>query len=116
MHGLVGMLEYLLHPCHQIGKGVPPRDIVDEERADGPAIVRAHDTAVRLLPSRVPDLQLHLIAQVVNSNQALAEFDSNCDVAFGIELLLGELKEQIAFANRGIAHYDIFEDVFIGWL
>ena len=116
MHGLVRMLEYFLHPCHQIGERLPPRDIVDEERADGASIVRAHDATIILLPGRVPNLQLHFIAQVVNGNQALAELNSNCHVAFGIETLLGELKEQIALADRGVAHYDIFEDVFIGWL
>ena len=91
MHGLVRMLEYLLHPRHQIGESLSPRDIVDEERADGPTIVRAHDASVILLPGGVPNLQLHFIAQVVNGNQALAELDSNRHVALGIKTLLGEL-------------------------
>ena len=49
------------------------------------------DRLERLLPGRVPNLQLHFIAQVVNGDQALAELYSNCHVALGIETLLGEL-------------------------
>ena len=48
-HVRVGMLPSVLQPRSQMVERVPPRDVVDEQRASGAAVIGAGNRAERLL-------------------------------------------------------------------
>lgn len=76
---------------------VPPRDIVDEQRAGSASVVGAGDGLKRFLASSVPNLQLDVL--VVDLNRAGSEFDANRQIVLLTEALVCELEEQAGLAD-----------------
>lgn len=91
-HVALAVLPSLLEPPRQMLEGVPPCYVVHEEGAGGPSVIRPGDGAEGLLPSGVPDLQLHLL--VVNGYHPSSELNANRQVVDRLESLIGELQEK----------------------
>ncbi len=91
------MLPGVLHPCGDVVECVPAGDVVDEERPGRPAVVGAGDGAERLLPGRVPDLELDLLP--LDVDHAGAELHAYGQVVHGLEPLVRELQQQARLAH-----------------
>ena len=76
---------------------VPPRDIVDEQRAGSASVVGAGDGLKRFLASSVPNLQFDVL--VVDLNRAGSEFDANRQIVLLTEALVCELEEQAGLSD-----------------
>jgi hypothetical protein len=79
-----------------VGRGVPG-DVVDEEGADGGAVVGAGDGAEVLLAGSVPDLQLDdLLGELDGLG---CELDADGHVVLRVDLLLHELLHHARLAH-----------------
>jgi len=68
------------------------RDVVDQQGADGTAVVAAGDGPEVLLPSGVPDLELdHLAGDLEHAG---GELDADGDFVGLVDLLLHELHDE----------------------
>ena len=91
-HVALAVLPGLLEPSRQMLEGVPPRYVVHEKGPGGPSVVRPGDGSEGLLPSGIPDLQLHLL--VVDGYHPSSELNSDRQVVDRLESLVGELQEK----------------------
>ena len=112
-----------------------PCDVVHQQSARSPSVVRARDRAERLLPRlcghrgnarsiraapltsaaglrgygavahRVPDLELDLL--VVYRDHTCAELDADGEVVHWLEALVRELQEQARLPDAGVADDDV---------
>ena len=82
------MIAQLLQPPRDVLVGLVLADVVDEQGADGAAVVGGGDGAVALLAGRVPDLRLDGLA--VDLDAARCEFDADGGFAVEVEFVAGE--------------------------
>ena len=75
------------------------RNIVDEERTGGAAIVRARNAAKGFLSGRVPDLEFNGNLVVPDCNHAGTEFDTNGEIVDWLEALVCELEQETRLAD-----------------
>ena len=93
----VRMIPQLLQPPRHILVRLVLADIVDEEGADGSAVVGGGDGAVAFLARRVPDLGLDGFG--VDLDAARGEFDADGGFAVEVEFVAGEAGEEVGFAD-----------------
>ena len=84
-------------------------DVVDEEGANGAAIVGRGDGAVAFLARRVPDLRLDGL--VVDLDAAGRELDADGGFAVEVEFVAREPREQVGFADSAVSYEDDLEEV-----
>lgn len=108
-HVRVGVLPGVLEPGRQVVERLAARNVVHEQGAGRPAVVRARDRPERLLAGRVPNLQLDLLA--VDGDHPRAELDPDRQVMDRLEALVGKLEQQAGLANTCVAYDDVFEQV-----
>lgn len=87
----VCMVSQLLQPPRHILVGLVLGDIVDEQSADGAAVVGRGDGAIAFLTRSVPDLGFDGLA--VDLDAAGCEFDADGGLAVEIELVACEAGE-----------------------
>ena len=115
-----------------------PGDVVHEQGAGGAAVVAVErdgwresegsevfprslpplllvspprDRPKRLLPRRVPDLQLDGLP--IDLDGPRPELDADRQVMHGLEALVGELQQQAGLADAGVANDDVLEEVAV---
>ena len=88
----MGIRQELFKPFGRTLERVPSSDVVDKEGTDGSSVVGPCDAPERLLPSCVPNLQLHCIA-FVQIDRSRAELNANGQLVVVLEALVGELEE-----------------------
>ena len=86
------MLPRVVQPRCEVVKGFASCDVVDEQRAGSSPVVRPRNGSERLLPRRVPDLQLDLL--VIDGDHACAKLHTNGEVVNLLEAFVGELQQQ----------------------
>lgn len=91
------MLPGVLQPRGQMIEGVPPGDVIDQQRSRRSAVVGARDGAEGLLPGRVPDLQFDLFA--IDGDHARPKLHSDCQVMDRLEAFIGKLQQQTRLSN-----------------
>lgn len=91
------MLPGVFQPGGQMVKRFPARNVVNQEGAGGPAVIRARDRAERLLAGRVPYLKLDLFA--VDRDHPRAKLHADGQVMDGLKSLVGELKQQTRLSH-----------------
>lgn len=96
-HVRVRVLTRILQPGGQVVEGLPSRDVVHQQGASSSAVIRACDRSESLLPSRVPDLKLDLLA--VDGDHACSELHANGQVVHRLESLVRELEQQTGLAH-----------------
>lgn len=85
-------------------------DVVDDERADGAAVVRLRDRPEALLARGVPDLRLDLLA--VDVDGARRKLDADRLLRLDEELVAREAAQQVRLPDGGVAdEYDLEEVV-----
>lgn len=99
--------EFLQPPCHVL-VGLVLADVVDEQRADGAAVVGRGDGAVAFLTRGVPDLGLDGLA--VDLDATGCELDADGGFAVEVEFVAGEAREQVGFADPRVAYQHHFEE------
>ena len=72
-------------------------DVVDEQCADGTAVVCGSDGAVSLLAGGIPDLCFDGL--VVYLDASGCKFDANGGLAVEVEFIAGEPREQVGFSD-----------------
>jgi len=103
------VLPGVFQPGGQVVEGVPPSDVVHEEGASRAPVVRPGDGPKRLLPSRVPDLELDLFPLDVDHSGA--KLDSDGQVMNWLETFVGKLEQQARFTDTCITDDDVLEQV-----
>lgn len=91
------VLSNLIQPPRQVLEGVPPRNVIDQERTCGTAIVRASNRPKGFLSRRVPDLQLDLL--VLQVDHASTKLDTNRQVVDRLKSLVCELQQQTRLSD-----------------
>lgn len=98
----VGMIPELLQPPRDILVRLVLADVVDEQSADGAAVVGGGDGTVALLARGIPDLGFDGLA--VDLDAAGREFDADGGFAVEVEFVAREAGEQVGFADAGVAY------------
>lgn len=106
----VAVLLDVLQPLDTVLEAASPCDVVREEAADGAAIVRPGNGSERLLPCRVPHLQLHVDA-VVDRHEARAKLHPDRQVVGCLEAAVCEAQEEAGLSDSRISHYDKFQGI-----
>lgn len=104
--GVAVLLDFL-QPSGEMGEGIPPRDVVDEECARRTAIVRTRNTLERFLASRVPDLQLDVL--LLDLDGASTKLDSDGQIVLLTEPLVRELEKKAGFSDTCVSNDDVLE-------
>lgn len=86
------MLSGVLQPGRQMVERFPPGDVVHQQGTGRTPVVRAGDRTERLLPGRVPDLQLYLLA--IDGDHAGTELDADRQIVHRLEPFVRELEQQ----------------------
>jgi hypothetical protein len=97
----VRMIPQLLQPSRHILVGLVLADIVDEQSADGAAIVRGGDGAVAFLAGRVPDLGFDCFG--VDLDGASGELDADGRLGVEVELVAREAAEEVGLSDAGVS-------------
>lgn len=93
----VGMVAQLLQPPRDVLIGLVLANVVDEQRANGAAVVGRCDGAVALLAGCVPNLCLDRLG--VHLDGACRELDANGRLGVEVELVAGEPAQQVGFTD-----------------
>ena len=101
----------LQEPAADAVKGGAAGDVVDEERAEGAAVVGGGDGAEELLAGGVPNLGLDDLA--VDLETAGGELDADGGLGLEAELVLGEAGEEVGLADAGVADEHHLEEVVV---
>lgn len=96
------MVAQLLQPPRHVLVRLVLADVVDEQRADGAAVVGRGDGAVALLARGVPDLGLDGFG--VDLDGARGELDADGGFGVEVELVAGEAGEEVGLADAGVAY------------
>eukprot|EP00290_Baffinella_frigidus_P005168 CAMPEP_0180134656 /NCGR_PEP_ID=MMETSP0986-20121125/10299_1 /TAXON_ID=697907 /ORGANISM="non described non described, Strain CCMP2293" /LENGTH=208 /DNA_ID=CAMNT_0022075073 /DNA_START=132 /DNA_END=759 /DNA_ORIENTATION=- len=91
-HVGVGVLQRVLKPRRQVVERLSPRDVVHQQRASSSPVVRPCNRAERLLPRRIPDLQLDWLG--IDGHPPRPELHSYCQIVHRLEALVRELQQQ----------------------
>lgn len=97
----VRMISQLLQPPRHVLVRLVLADVVDQERADGPAVVGACDGAVALLTGCVPDLGFDCFG--VDLDAAGGEFDADGGLGVEVEFVAGESGEKVGLSDAGVS-------------
>ena len=106
------MVAHLLQPLADRLEGDSPREVVDQEHADGLAIVGIRDCSVPLLASRVPDLRPD--EHVLDFDVVRGELDANRRVCLPLELVFRITVEQLGLAHLGVPNEHQLKHVVVG--
>ncbi|TPX50230.1 hypothetical protein SeMB42_g02323 [Synchytrium endobioticum] len=91
------MVTQLLEPAVDVLVRDVFGDVVDEQGADGAAIVGGGDGAVPLLAGGVPDLGLDRLG--IDLDGAGGELDANGGFGLEVELVAGEARQEVGLAD-----------------
>ena len=83
-------------------------DVVNKQRPHGAAVVRGGDGPVALLPGRISDLGLDLLA--LDLDALGGKLDADGRPRLHQELVLMETREKVGLADTTIANEDDFEE------
>jgi hypothetical protein len=100
----VGMVAKLLEPPGDVLIGLVLADVVDEEGADGTAVVGGGDGAVALLASCIPDLGLDGLG--VDLDRPRGKLNADGGLGVDVELVSCETAEQVGFTDARISDQD----------
>ena len=107
----LGVVAELLEPALDVLEGGVLGDVVDEEGADGAAVVGRGDGAVALLAGGVPDLGLDGLA--LGLDGLGGELDADGRLGLEVELVAGEAGEEVGLADAGVADEDDLEQIVV---
>jgi len=111
-HDVVGgVFAELREPSLDVFEGGVLGNVIDEERADGTAIICARDRSVSLLTSRIPDLGLDGLA--VGLDAAGGELDADGGLGLEVELVAREPREEVALADAAVADQHHFVEIVV---
>lgn len=97
----VGMVPQLLQPPGHGLVCLVFADIVDEEGANGTAIVGRGDGTIPFLPSCVPDLRLDRLC--INLDAPGRKLDTDGRLGVEVELVAGESAQQVGFTDSRVS-------------
>lgn len=100
----VGMVAKLLEPPGDVLVGLVLADVVDEEGANGTAVVGGGDGAVALLARGIPDLGLDGLG--VDLDRPRGELDADGGLGVDVELVSRETAQQVGFTDARISDQD----------
>lgn len=107
----LGVVAELLEPALDVLERGVLGDVVNEEGADGAAVVGRGDGAVALLPGGVPDLGLDGLA--LGLDGLGGELDADGRFGLEVELVAGEPREEVGLTDTGVADEDDLEQVIV---
>mmetsp|Transcript_1403 Transcript_1403/g.2447 ORF Transcript_1403/g.2447 Transcript_1403/m.2447 type:complete len:228 (+) Transcript_1403:759-1442(+) len=107
----VCVLACILEPRRQALEGLPPCDVVHEQRTGGAAIVRPCDGAKGLLSRGVPNLQLDGLG--VDLHHFRPEFHANGQIVHGLETSVRELQQETALSHAHVTYDNILEKISV---
>lgn len=76
-------------------------NIVDEQGADGTAVVSRGNRAVAFLSSSIPNLRLDCFG--VDLNRSGGKLDSDCGLGVQIELIAGKSAEKVGLSDSRVS-------------
>lgn len=91
-HVWVSILLHFFEPAGQVAERVSSRDVVDQKRPSRPTIVRPRDALERLLAGCVPNLQLNVLLEYLNSPGT--KLHANCQIVLLSKPFVCELEEE----------------------
>ena len=100
-----------LEPAADVVEGGAAGDVVDEEGAEGAAVVGGGDGAEALLAGGVPDLGLDVLA--VDVHALRLELDADGGLGVEIELVAGVAGQQVALPHRAVPDDHHLEQVLL---
>jgi hypothetical protein len=98
------MVAKLLEPPGDVLVGLVLADVVDEEGANGTAVVGGGDGAVALLARGIPDLGLDGLG--VDLDRPRGELDADGGLGVDVELVSRETAQQVGFTDARISDQD----------
>lgn len=102
----VGVVAQLFEPSRHILVGLVLADVVDEQGADGTAVVGRSDGAVPLLAGGIPDLRLDRLG--VNLDGPGGELDADGRLGIEVELVARESAQEVRLSDTRVSdqhHY-----------
>lgn len=106
-----GLTVELVEPAADAVEGGAAGDVVDDEGADGSAVVGGGDGAEALLAGCVPDLGLHLLA--LDFDDLSLELDADGGLGVEVELVTGEPGEKVRLADGRVPDHHYLEEVLL---
>ena len=106
-----GVVSQLLEPALDIFESTMLGNVVDQQRAHSTAVVGRSNSTVAFLTSSVPNLSLDGLAFCLD--RLGGEFDTNGGLAFQVEFIAGETRQQVGLSNAGVTDQHNFEKVVI---
>lgn len=101
---LVGMVAQFLQPSVHVLKRHALADIVDEEGADGTAVVGRGDGAITFLAGSIPNLCLDCLGVDLDGSGGKLYADGGLGVE--VELVTGESTEKVGLSDARISDED----------
>lgn len=106
---LAGVAVDLVEPLLDVVEGFVVGDVVDDDDAVGPAVVRGGDGAEALLAGGVPNLELDGLAIELDGADLEVDADGG-DVRFRVGVV-GETEEKARLADAGVSDEQELEEV-----
>ena len=104
-------------PIFNVSESISASDIVNQQGARSPSVKLCGNALELLLSSGVIDLKLYIpglatvfLSMILEFDHSRPEIDPNSQIVLGTESFVRELHKQAAFAHRGIADDNIFEE------
>ena len=107
----LGVVSQLLEPALDILKSRMLGNVVDQERPDRAAVVRAGNGTVALLPRRVPNLRLDGLS--LGLDGLGGELYANGGLGLEVELVAREAAEEVGLADARVANQHDLEQVVV---
>ena len=98
----ISMVPQLFQPTLYILICLMLADIVDEECANGTAVVGRCNGSIPLLSCGIPDLGLDSLC--VNLNRPSSELDTNSGLGVKVEFIPSESREQVRLSDAGVSY------------